>query len=308
MRRLPAHWLPALLGITLFVASLWAINQELQQDSPAEILRVLRTTSKSSAMQAIGLTALNYGVMTGYDALAVRSVGCVLPFANTALTAVISYGISNTVGLALLSSSAIRYRFYSGKLSPLQIAQVSFFCHFSFWLGLCAVAGGIFLLQPVAVPAQIPLPFTSVQPLGIGCLAVVGGYASWNFFSGKALRLGHWVLPHVPMGLCLGQIAIAALDWLLAAMVLYVLLPGNAIAFASFFGIYLLAQIAGIFSNVPGGLGVFETVMLLLLSPAGSSAALLGVLLVYRGIYYFLPLIVGLVLLGWYEVRGRQSR
>jgi uncharacterized membrane protein YbhN (UPF0104 family) len=238
-------------------------------------------------------------VMTGYDALAVRSIGDTLPFAKTALTAIISYGISNTVGLALLSSSAIRYRFYAGKLSPLQIAQVIVFCNSSFWLGLCAVAGGIFLLHPIAVPAKIPLPFSSVQPLGIGLLVVVGAYAGWNLFSARALRVGNWVLPHLPIGLCLGQIAIAAADWFLAAMVFYV--------FPNFFGIYLLAQVAGIVSNVPGGLGVFETVMLLFLAPASSSASLLGILLIYRGIYYFLPLIVGLLLLGWYEVRGRQA-
>jgi uncharacterized membrane protein YbhN (UPF0104 family) len=307
MRRLPSHWLPALLGITLFAASLWAISQELKQDSPAEILVALRATSKGSIMGAIGLTALNYLVMTGYDTLAVRSIGSRLPFAKTALTAIISYGISNTVGLALLSSSAIRYRFYAGKLLPLQIAQVIIFCNFSFWLGLCAVAGSIFLLQPVAVPIQIPLPFSSVQPLGVGCLAVVGAYVGWNFFSAKALRVGNWVLPHLPIGLCLGQIAIAAADWLLAALVLYVLFPGNGIAFSSFFGIYLLAQIAGIVSNVPGGLGVFETVILLFLAPNNSSTVLLGILLVYRSIYYFLPLIAGLVLLGWREMRSKQT-
>nr|WP_217523130.1 lysylphosphatidylglycerol synthase domain-containing protein [Pleurocapsa sp. PCC 7327] len=77
------------------------------------------------------------------------------------------------------------------------------------------------------------------------------------------------------------------------------------LSYPEFFGIYLLAQIAGIISNVPGGLGVFETVMLLLLSPPVSSASLLGALLAYRGIYYFLPLSSAILILGLDELHQR---
>ena len=75
-----------------------------------------------------------------------------------------------------------------------------------------------------------------------------------------------------------------------------------------FFGIYLLAQLAGIISNVPGGLGVFETILILLLSPPIPSASLLGALLAYRGIYYFLPLGVSILMLLWYEFKQRRTR
>lgn len=96
---------------------------------------------------------------------------------------------------------------------------------------------------------------------------------------------------------------------MLAAAAFYVLLPASAsVSRSSFFGAYLLAQIAGVVSNVPGGLGVFETVMLLLLSSFISSATILGALLVYRGIYYFLPLIVAALLLGTYELRRGLAR
>jgi hypothetical protein len=45
-------------------------------------------------------------------------------------------------------------------------------------------------------------------------------------------------------------------------------------------------------SNVPGGLGVFETVILWFLSAKVAKPQILGSLLAYRGIYYFLPLLV----------------
>jgi uncharacterized membrane protein YbhN (UPF0104 family) len=100
---------------------------------------------------------------------------------------------------------------------------------------------------------------------------------------------------------------ISSLDWILAAAVLYALLPADpSISYAAYFGIYLLAQFAGVVSNIPGGLGVFETVLLLLLPPAVSSNALFTSLIAYRMVYYLLPLGVAILLLAGYEIRSRR--
>ena len=106
--------------------------------------------------------------------------------------------------------------------------------------------------------------------------------------------------------LSLAQILVSSLDWSLAAAVLYTLLPASTpLSYSGFLEIYLLAMSAGVLSNVPGGLGVFETVVLLLLSPQVPAAAVLGSLLAYRGVYYFLPLALATGLLGIYEVHQR---
>ncbi|MGL5834516.1 MAG: lysylphosphatidylglycerol synthase domain-containing protein, partial [Waterburya sp.] len=80
------------------------------------------------------------------------------------------------------------------------------------------------------------------------------------------------------------------------------------LSYFNFFGIYLLGQLAGILSNVPGGLGVFETVLVLLLAPIISADRLLGALLAYRGVYYFLPLGISLLMLGLYELKLQSNR
>ncbi len=67
------------------------------------------------------------------------------------------------------------------------------------------------------------------------------------------------------------QIALGIIDLGLSGAVLWWLLPADAhIGFIAFVGAYAVAVIAGIISHVPGGIGVFETVMLL--HPAGRSA------------------------------------
>lgn len=293
----------------LFALSLWAISQELRQHSIAEIWSNLRAIPASSLFLAVGLTSLNYLAMTGYDTVAVRYIRHPLPYRKTAIAAIITYGVSNSVGLALLSGGAIRYRFYRAwGLSVVKIAQIVAFCNLSFWLGLFVVGGVLFLVEPIPVPKQLQLPFTSVHSLGIVFLLVVFAYLLVTVRGRKPFQLGKWVLPHLPPHLGLAQLAVGSLDWMLAASVLYVLLITSApLSYPFFFSIYLLAQFAGVISNVPGGLGVFETVMLLLLSHSLSSASLFGALLVYRGIYYFLPLIVAILLLSLYEIRRKNT-
>jgi phosphatidylglycerol lysyltransferase len=100
---------------------------------------------------------------------------------------------------------------------------------------------------------------------------------------------------------------------MLVAGVLYVLLPSHqGLTLPAFFSIYLLALVAGLISHVPGGLGVFEIVFLALLPKEmlganGLGEAVVGALVVYRAIYYLLPLVVGSIMLGAYELHQRRE-
>jgi uncharacterized membrane protein YbhN (UPF0104 family) len=75
-----------------------------------------------------------------------------------------------------------------------------------------------------------------------------------------------------------------------------------------FFAVYLLGQMAGLVAQVPGGLGVFEAVMLWGLTPALSTAAVLIALVAYRLIYFLLPLGLASVLWGVHEARRSLQR
>ncbi len=305
-----SHLIPSGLGLVLFGASVWTLHRELQEYTFAEVVRSLAAIPSNFLGMAIAFTLMNCLAFTGYDTLAVRYIRHPLPYRKTALTAIVSIAISNSIGLALLSGSAIRYRFYTAwGLSAVEIAQIIAFCNLGFWLGLFAVGGIVFLLAPVAIPTLLHLPFNSVQPLSWIFLAVVICYLLWNLLSRRALRIGPFVFPHLPMGLAIAQVSTASADWMLAAAVLYALLPVDVpLSYPAFFSIYLLGQIAGVISNVPGGLGVFETVILLLLSPLIPSATVFGALIAYRGIYYLAPLCIAITLLGLYEAKRRWRR
>jgi uncharacterized membrane protein YbhN (UPF0104 family) len=217
-----AHWLSPLLGIVLFGASLWAILQELHHQSLVTIFSSVRAIPIKFVGAAVFLTLLNYWALTGYDTLAAIYVHHSLPYFKTSLVSVISYAVSNSVGLALLSGSAIRYRFYSTWGVPIgKIAQMIAFCNLSFWLGLLAAGGILFLIEPIAIPQFLHLPFDSVHPIGIIFIVIIIIYLLWNALGSRSLQIASWTMPHLPTGLLIAQMTIAALDWALAAAVLY---------------------------------------------------------------------------------------
>ncbi|PZO08925.1 MAG: hypothetical protein DCF25_21975 [Leptolyngbya foveolarum] len=98
----------------------------------------------------------------------------------------------------------------------------------------------------------------------------------------------------------------------MAAAVLYTLIPLGDIGYFSFLNIYLLAMGAGVISSVPGGAGVFETVVILLLDGKVLGDAVLAALLAYRIIYYLLPFAIALILFLFQEsaanFQARRSR
>ena len=298
-----------LLSLLLLALCIWAIANELLAYNYQDILNSLATIPKRRLSWAIGLTMVGYSIMVGYDILGFHYVGRSLAWNKIALTNFISSAFSNTIGFALLTGSAIRYRFYTGWGVPVvAIAQIIAFVNFTFWLGMLTVAGLIFLTNPLPVPAQLHLSFTTVRPLSFIFIFLLAIYLLSSIFIKKSLTIRGHVFRFPTFPISLAQIAISSLDWVFAASVLYVILPTSTdLSYANFLGVYLLAMLAAVISNIPGGLGVFETVILLLLSSKISAVAILGSLLAYRGIYYFLPLLLASSLLGIFELRYRNT-
>ena len=309
LKKMRLHF-SSLFGLLLLLLSLWAIASQLHQYNFHDVLNSLTAIPKERLSLAICLSALGYIVVIGYDMLGFSYIGRTLALKKIAFTNFISFVFSNTIGFALMTGSAIRYRFYSSwGVSPLAIAQIIAFVNFTFWLGMFAVAGVMFLANPLKIPTQLHLPFATVRPIGVIFLLLVAAYLLGSLLIKQPLVIRQQEFRFPSLKISLAQIAVSCFDWILAAGVLYPLLPANTpLSFLDFLGIYLLAMFAGVVSNVPGGLGVFETVILLFLSPKVSPAAIFGSLLAYRVVYYFLPLIVAAGLLGLYELKYARKK
>ncbi|ACK69596.1 conserved hypothetical protein [Gloeothece citriformis PCC 7424] len=290
--------LPIIFALALFSLSIWTINKELHQYSIQQIWHNLAAIPKSRKSLAILLTGLGYLTMTGYDLLGFRYISQVLAPRKIAFTSFLSYAVGNTVGFTAFSGTAIRYRFYGGwGVSSIKIAKLIVFTHLTFWLGLFAVSGLVFIVDPLTIPKLIKLPFTTVHPIGLIFLGLVALYFLISFTWKSTISIGSESIEFPSPIISISLIGVSAIDWGIAAATLYLLLPPDpSLTYPGFFGIYILGLTAGLISTVPGGLGVFETVILWLRPPSLSAPEVLGALLGYRVIYYFLPLFVALVL------------
>ena len=301
-----------MLGIALFGLALVWLHHVLAQYRWQDVIAHVHAIRSSRLLAAVALTCAGYGCLTLYDALGLRFAGVQVPYPRLALISFMGYAIGHNVGLNTLSGGAIRYRAYSPLgLTAKQIGTVIAFGTLTFVLGAASLLG-VSLLSQARLSGTVLNVHASVVVL-VGCvlLGAVGSYLWLACSRHESLRYRKIVIP-VPSGrIALAQIAVASTDLLCAAGVLYVLLPPQAaIGFAEFAGLYLIAITAGIISNVPGGVGVFESVLLLIFRTVPPDH-MLGALLAYRVIYYFGPFSVALALLGAHEVwvhRGPMVR
>lgn len=300
----------SLLGFVILGLSIAAIHYELREYNYRDIFNSLLSLPPSHLYCAIGLTSLGYLAMSYYDNISFRHIGRLINYKKVMFTGFLSAAATNTVGFAFLTGSAIRYRYYSTwGVTAIEIAQVIAFENISFCLGLFTVSGVMFLFNPLVIPAQLNLPFLSVRPLGIIFILLVAAYIVGSIISKKSVIIWGHKFRFPCLQIAIIQVVLSSLDWIIAAAALYILLPPTAsLSFIDFFGIFLLGMIAVVVSNVPGGLGVFETVILLFLASQIPATAIFGSLLAYRAVYYFLPLAVATGLMGLYEVQARLKK
>jgi phosphatidylglycerol lysyltransferase len=286
------------LGLALFV-----LHHLLGKYHWSDILERVHAISNTKLLRAAFFTCAGYGCLTLYDALAVRFAGAHIPYPRVALISFMGYAIGHNVGLNSLSGGAVRYRAYTALgLSAKQIATIIAFGTLTFFLGAGVLLGASLLSNAGMSGSILHVHAWLAIAAGIALLTGVAGYL-WLVCTRHApLRFRHFVIPVPRPAVAFAQIGISCVDMLCASSVLFVLLPREAsISFFAFAGVYLLALAAGAISNVPGGIGVFEFVLLLLL-PAVPKDRLLGALVAYRAIYYFAPFALALVLLGAHEV------
>jgi phosphatidylglycerol lysyltransferase len=298
-----------LITLLLFYAALWVLRREVKFSHMDEVFLYLRQIPFQQFSLAFLAALGSYFALTLYDFLALKHMGKALSYGKAALTSFIAYAFSHNIGGSVLTGGGIRYRLYSAwGLTAGEAAKVIVLCAMTFWVGFITMGSVFFFLQPPELPPSIHLPFNSVFSVGVFCLVIIGVYLCVSILFKHTLRLGKWEFTTPSLSLALSQMAVGSLDWICSGTALYLLLPTNSLSLASFMAIYLLAQIAGFASQVPGGLGILETVVMLLLSPLLRAPDVLGALLAFRLVYYLIPFSLALVSFAGVEiVRNREG-
>jgi uncharacterized membrane protein YbhN (UPF0104 family) len=286
-------------SIAIAILSLVVLGHTLAHLHWAQLRAAFAATSNKQIFSACGLAALSYLALTGYDAVALRQLRARVPYATTALASFTSYAVSFTLGFPLITAGTVRYWIYSKEgLTASKVASLTVIAGVTFWLGMALVIGITLLLRSEMI-SQID-HFEPHVNLLIG-LAVVGAllvYLTWVSMGHRDALVQGLRLELPGFKLTVMQIGLGLIDLCSAAGVLYALLPEpRHLDFLTFAATYVFGCVLGIASHAPGGIGVFEATMLKFV-PAPSQEALLASLLLFRIIYYIVPFILALALLG----------
>ena len=166
------------------------------------------------------------------------------------------------------------------------------------------LGGAALLLQPDLAEqiTQFDRPLTLT--LGATCLALAMIYLALAARIRRVLRFRRWELEMPPLRLAIGQVIIGPLNFACVAACLHQALA--AISDVGYLGVaaaYVIANVAALITHVPGGLGVIESVITFLL-PQGN---IIGALVVFRFVYYLVPLGIGSLLLVGIELARRRK-
>lgn len=284
------RWLPPVAALAVFGLLLFVIDRELSDFHLRDVLEYLRSIPADRVAMACAATLASFVLLGVCEALGLRYVGKPLPYRTVAVNSAIASALGHSLGAAALTGGAVRYRLYSrAGVSGLDIATLQAFCSLTVTIALLAVIGASLLgsAQP-----QVPLPEPALRLAGAALLAAAAAYAAWSSLGRRGLQIRGWTLRPAGPALTGMQIVAGILDMSAAAAALWVLLPGIPdVTFLGFLGVYCLAVVGGIVSYLPGGLGAFESVLLLSL-PEVPADELIGAMLAYRAIYYVLPLLL----------------
>jgi phosphatidylglycerol lysyltransferase len=295
--------------MALLTLAIVILRREFETYHLHDVAGHLRAIPPRQSLLAVLFTALGYWTLTGYDALAFHYIRNPLPYRRIALTSFVAYVFSHNVGLSFFGGSAVRYRMHSSwGVRADEIARVIAFALLTFWMGFFLLGGVVHTVWPF--PLDLPgLHLASSRPIGLGLGAVLLVYLALTRVRRAPLVLHGFRIDLPDARTTAAQLVVSTADWLLAAAVLYVLLPANSeLSFATFLGAYLLSLVIGLVSHVPGGLGVFESAMVLLLRGRIPADQLLASIVAYRIVYYLLPMLLAVVLFATYELGQRGAR
>jgi len=293
--------LPALLSIAIIAVAGIVLFRTLGTIDLADVALRFRSIPAASLYLAALFTAGAYLAVALYEVVMLRYIQSGLPDRRPFLTGLVAFPIGHAVGFGVLSGGAVRYRSYSAAaVSTFGVGKVIVLSAMPYAMGLGLLCG-ISLVADAAEGARLlRVEASTAVAGGLALLAAHAVYVIMVLRARGPVRLRWFDLELPSRRMTVVQYLLGLVEVLLGIAVLYVLLPDTAaIGFLPFAAVYILAVVAGLLSSVPAGLGVFESMLLLMLRDVAPEA-LLGSVLAYRLVYELIPFVAAVMaFVGW---------
>jgi phosphatidylglycerol lysyltransferase len=296
------------ISLVIFAMAAYSVHHQIAHYGWQNLWADLLATPAKTLHAMLFMTVFGYVTLSLCEWIAIRYTHEKLRYRFILLGSFLSNAISHNVGASPITGGAIRYRFYSAwGLSNSAIAKITVFGTLSYFLSAFTLLIIASLVEYHAAPLASELAKNTVRLLLIIGSGVVALWLALACFSHQHFSIGKFTLSPPTLSLALQQISVGAIDLTIAALVLYIpLLSFTDISFSEFLIYYVVAQLFGLISQVPGGIGVFETSFIFLAGSRFPSEQLLSALIIYRIIYYIVPLLVAGLLMAAYETNSHR--
>ncbi len=297
-------------GLFFFIIAAIMLYHQLSKYSLTDIKNALFSIPLHNLVFSCIASFFGYVALSSYDFLALKYVKKSLSAWKWIFAGFIGFSISNNAGHAIVSGGTVRYRLYTRwRLKAFEIIKMVTFSGFTYLVACFFLIIVGYVLTPSHAFGNSSMSHMTTTIVMVVSLIGLLGYFGLSLFYKKAIRIKDLSFKMPSFKMALAQVFIGGADILAASLVLYfVLIPFVDIPFDVFMGVFIIAQVLGVFSQVPGGLGVFEGLFLAILPSEASVAHIFGALIAYRIIYYLLPLLVSGVAIVVYEGLLRYRR
>lgn len=293
------------VGIVATCVGAFLLYRVFQKNDLGEVMSVVASVPPHLVAIAVLLTACSFTCIAVLEMLAVRYAGQPIPAGRVAATALAAIGVGHAVGLAALSSGAIRYRMYShAGIKLITVGKIVAFSGLSVASGYALVGGAALLWRGEFLAPLLGIAPETVHVAATIILAALACYLLLCAFVRRtvSIRKHRFRLPS--FRLALGQVAFSSANLLFIAAVLYVSLSSFTRAdYPVVAMLYVGSDMSAVIGHVPGGWGLLEFIVTSALS--GDGQVLSGIVL-FRAIYYLLPLFAGLLVFLADEFRSRR--
>lgn len=290
-------------GLFFFALAALMIYKQLAKYDWSDLQAAILSIPHKNLAYACIASFFGYIALSSYDFLALKYIKHKLPFWRWMFAGFIGFSVSNNAGHAIVSGGAIRYRLYTRwRLHANEIVRIITFSGFTYLIACFFLIIIGYIITPNHAFGEGSLSHLTTAIIAFVSFIGLGIYLSASLFYKKKIDIKGIAFNMPSFKMAWAQIIIGSIDILMASLVLYfTLVHFIDIPFDVFIGAFIIAQILGVYSQVPGGLGVFELVFSNIIPGADNQALLFGALIAYRIIYYLLPLAVSGIALFSYE-------
>ena len=280
-------------------AAAWVIWRQISDISWSALGGALVATSPFAVAGSLVLSAGSYACLSLTEWLSARSLGHAIGLGQAARVAVPAYALTNTAGFSPVTGAALRLQLYRRLgLSTKSAAAVAMVAGAAVTLSGLVVLGACLALDPGTAARAVHGPRWATM---IAAAVLMAPAALWfvALSPGAPRWLGRRRGPSMDGRRRALGLAAGVGDWLFSGLALFVLLQTPHIgAFAAFLAAYVAGCLLSAATGVPGGIGVFEAIVLGLTSLVSEVHETAAALLIYRCLYSLLPLaLVGVIAL-----------